>query len=101
MRRAALTVALFISAATLAPGYAVAQYVELPPGTAAQRLSPELLERVRQDPSVLFGLGGWAARVELSVATGQAVEGDLPIVAVPALFSDSEDPFVSAAELRA
>jgi M6 family metalloprotease-like protein len=88
-------------AATLVPGVGLAQYVELPPGTAARRLPSHLYERVRQDPTAMFGLGGWAARVERSVAARQAVEGDLPIVAVPALFSDSPDPSISDADLRA
>ncbi len=101
MKLSRFSAALLVVGAVLVPGDGFAQYIELPPEPSARRLSPELYARVRQDPTALFALGGWTVKVNQSVAANLAVEGDLPIVAVTALFSDSPDPTISGADLRA
>lgn len=57
-------------------------------------------ERLRQDTG-FFARGGWVARADRAAAAGAAVEGDLPLVAVLALFADSPEPHVSTADMRA
>jgi M6 family metalloprotease-like protein len=100
VRRFRLRIALAAVAAFFASGSALAQYVEVPPGRTSRTLPAAVLEHTQEQPQVLRMAGGWIARVDRAIALSQPVAGDMPLVAVPALFSDSPDPHVSAEELR-
>jgi M6 family metalloprotease-like protein len=100
MKRLGSRIALVAGAALFAPGSALAQYVEVPPGRAARTLPAAVLEHTQQQPLALRMAGGWIARVERAIVMAQPVAGDMPLVAVPALFSDSPEPHISAEALR-
>lgn len=79
---------------------AVAQYVELPPPRYALRSVPEsVIQYSLRAPEALWTMGGWVDRAERAVAGGRSLAGDLPLVAVPALFADSPEPHVAAEAL--
>lgn len=94
-------VPLIVAATVLAPAPALAQRIEIPTAAAARRLPAGYLERMSRVPEQLRARGGWIARVERSIAAGEPVTGDLSLVAIPALFSDSPEPQFSAEDLRA
>ncbi len=92
--------ALVLAAAAFAPGYAGGQEVEIPARVPGRELPQDLHEQLKRRALGVRALGGWMARVERDVAAAQPVTGDLPLVAIPALFADSPEPHVSAAELQ-
>ncbi|MGD8699241.1 MAG: M6 family metalloprotease domain-containing protein [Gemmatimonadales bacterium] len=84
-----------------ASGFAVAQYVEMPPPSRSGRPVPAaVVERSLRPPTALWLRGGWVGRAERAAAAAQPVAGDLPLVVVPALFADSPEPHVAAEALR-
>ncbi len=85
----------------IASGPAAAQYIEMPPPGYASRPVPAAVVHYSVLPPVtLWASGGWVARTQRAVAAAQPVVGDLPLVAVPALFADSPEPQVAAEALR-
>ncbi len=83
----------------LAVADASGQDIEVAAQQAGRALPAGYYQRVRQNPDFFSPSGGWIARASLDVAAGRAVAGDLPLVAIPALFSDSPDPQFSSADL--
>jgi len=90
--------ALAVGLVTLAPSYAGAQDI-VPARVPARKLSPQYVESLRQRAQVLRQSSGWVLRAEHAIAAAQPVAGDLPFVAIPALFSDSPDPVYSSEDL--
>ena len=92
---------LVVGLAIVGHGDLVAQYVEMPPpGYTDGPVPAVVLEYSVRPPAALWLSGGWVARVERAVAAAQPVAGDLPLVAVPALFADSPEPEVTTEALR-
>ena len=83
----------------LAPAVAASQDIEVDAQVAGRPLPAGYYERVRQNPEFFAPRGGWIARASRDLAAGRAVAGNLPVVAIPALFSDSPEPQFSAADL--
>ncbi len=99
MRRHRPQLAPALVIVALAASEAAAQDIEVAAQQAGLTLPAGYYARVRQDPDFFAPHGGWIARASLDVAAGRAVAGDLPLVAIPALFSDSPDPQFSSADL--
>jgi M6 family metalloprotease-like protein len=91
-------VALTVSLATFAPSIGVAQDI-VPAQVPGRELSPQYVERLRQKAELLRQTSGWVVRAGRAIAANQPVAGDLPFVAIPALFSDSPDPVYTADDL--
>jgi M6 family metalloprotease-like protein len=83
-----------------APAIVLAQDVEVAAERAGLRLPEGYYSRLRSNPDFFQASGGWIARAGRAAAAAQPLSGDLPLVAVPALFSDSSDPEISADDLR-
>jgi M6 family metalloprotease-like protein len=95
------SVALVLGAAALAAGDVGAQDVEIAAQVAGRELPAGYYERVQRSPDFFRPQGGWIARAALAGVIGQPVTGDLPLVAIPALFVDSPDPQFSVSDLSA
>ncbi|UCC84582.1 MAG: immune inhibitor A, partial [Gemmatimonadota bacterium] len=91
-------VALVIGVAAFAPAAASAQDI-LPAQVPWRELSPRYVEQLRLRAEALRQSSGWVLRAERAIAASQPVAGDLPFVAVPALFSDSPDPVHTSDDL--
>lgn len=85
---------------TWQPCAVVAQDIEIAARIAGRRLPQAYYERVRQQPDAFQLRDGWIARTAMAARLGQAVSDTLPLVVIPALFSDSPEPHVSAAQLQ-
>ncbi len=92
-------IAPVIGLAVLVPGYASAQDIEYPARVPGRELSQSYVERLRRNAQAYRAQSGWVTRAEQAYAANQAVTGDLPIVAIPALFADSPEPTISADDL--
>jgi len=90
---------LLPAALLLAATAGAAQDIEVAAQAAGRPLPAGYFQRIRQDPDFFRPAGGWISRVSQDVAAGRAVGGDLPVVAIPALFFDSANPQYSADEL--
>jgi len=87
--------------ATLATASAaMAQDIELAAQMSGRRPPQAYFDRIRRQPDAFRLRHGWIARVEQAVLTRQSVSGTLPLVVIPALFSDSPAPYVSATEIQ-
>lgn len=93
------------------PGEGTAQRripaVEVPP-YAEGRLPAAYVQRLRANPGGAYEVRGWSRRTEAAraawggpVAQAAAVTGTLPVVVIPARFSDSPEPTMTAATLQA
>lgn len=92
--------ALGVGLGFLLSGAADAQYVELPPpGYTPRPVPASVIQYSVQPPATLWTRGGWVARAERAVAEARSLAGDMPLVAVPALFADSPEPHVTAEAL--
>jgi len=98
MRRPDHWIVLALGVVTLA-GEAIAQDIEVTAQQAGRPLPAGYYQRVQQNPDFFTPHGGWIARASRDLAAGRAVGGDLPLVAVPALFADSPEPQFSGADL--
>ncbi len=92
-------IALVIGVAAFAPIDAAAQDIEYPARVPGRELSASRVAELKRNAQAFRTLGGWPARVERSMAASEPVTGDLPIVAIPALFADSPEPAIGAADL--
>lgn len=87
---------LAVGCATLGPAPALSQDIEVEAQVVGRPLPAGYYERVRQNPDIFTPSGGWITRASRDLAAGRALAGSFPIVAIPALFSDSPDPQSSA-----
>ncbi|UCC75058.1 MAG: M6 family metalloprotease domain-containing protein [Gemmatimonadota bacterium] len=93
-------VVIVAGALAILPRLAAAQDIEAPAARIPGReMSAAYVEQLRQKALAYRALGGWIARVDRTVAASQPVTGDLPLVALPALFLDSPDPVYTADDL--
>ncbi|HSG81451.1 MAG TPA: M6 family metalloprotease domain-containing protein, partial [Gemmatimonadota bacterium] len=99
MKRPCLWSALAAAALLLLPGALAAQRVEVVVGTDGRRVPDAVVQRGRLAPEWM-AQAGWVGRVERQVATAQPVAGDMPLIAVLALFADSEEPVLGAEDLQ-
>jgi len=97
--RLPLWTVFFFGIAALGPAPARSQDVEVDAQVVGRPLPAGYYERLRQNPDFFTPRGGWIARADRSLAAGRAVAGNLPVVAIPALFSDSPDPQFSSQDL--
>jgi M6 family metalloprotease-like protein len=81
------------------PG-ALAQDVEVTAQMVGRQLPPAYYQRVRTEPDAFELRHGWIARTERAAQLGMAVSDTLPLMVIPALFSDSPEPHVSAELLQ-
>jgi M6 family metalloprotease-like protein len=96
------TIALSVlSLAALAVGARQArpQDMEVAAALSGRRLPPGYYQRISQNPDFFQPQGGWIARAERAARARQPVAGDLPLVVLPALFSDSPQPTISSEDL--
>jgi M6 family metalloprotease-like protein len=91
-------IALVVGLAAFAPSYAGAQDI-FPAQVPGRELSPEYVERLRLKAETLRQSSGWVLRAQRAIGASQPVTGDLPFVAIPALFSDSPDPVYGSDDL--
>ena len=91
MRRIALLTAL------IAPCSVHAQEIELSPNVDLRRLPPVVQQRIMADSDPLEFRGGW-----MNKTLAASVQGHLPLVIIPVLFSDSNTPadMISASALQ-
>lgn len=71
-----------------------------PPRVPGARLPSGYYTRLRQRPQTFQLRDGWIARAAQARAANAAVSGTLPLVVVPALFADSPDPQIAAADIQ-
>ena len=92
-----IAAALMLVSATLS-----AQDIEVLSEKNGRALPPAYYERIQRDPDA-FELGrGWKRKLAVAQSNAGAVAGTLPLVIMPALFSDSEtqDASISTAALQ-
>lgn len=75
-----------------------AQDIEARAQLSGRTLPRAYFERVRQDPTIFEVQRGWTQRT--AGRAGVAVTGNLRLIVVQALFSDSPEPGISAAEIQ-
>jgi M6 family metalloprotease-like protein len=94
--------ALALGVAVLAAGSATAQDIEVVAQLAGRELPHGYYELLRRNPKFFRPSGGWIRRAERAIAAARPVAGELPVVVIPALFSDSPDPdpFAGTDELQ-
>lgn len=89
-----------IPLAAVAPSALAAQDIEVLAQLVDRRLPPGYYARVRERPD-FFTLGrAWLHRARDAARSGLAVTGEVPLVGVPALFSDTPDSVVTSADIR-
>ncbi len=76
----------------LGAGIAVAQDIEVDAAFRGIQLPPGYYARIQQDPNFFNPDGGWLNRSAAARQQGRAVAGELSIVVIPVLHSDSPDP---------
>ncbi len=91
--------ALFAGALAIVPADSAAQDIEIAAEISGRQLPAGYYQLLQDNPAFFRAQGGWIARVERDLAAGRVVAGDMPLVAIPALFADSDDPQVSAGDL--
>lgn len=99
MRRGPTRLGLILVILAAAAGEGAAQDIEVAAQQTGRALPAGYYQRVMQNPDFFAPSGGWIVRASRDIAAGRSVAGDLPLVATPALFSDSPDPQFSSAEL--
>ncbi|HEX2723032.1 MAG TPA: M6 family metalloprotease domain-containing protein [Gemmatimonadaceae bacterium] len=87
MRRLGFLAALFVAATTLR-----AQDIEMMARRNARPLPPGYYQRLLFEPDAFELKRGWRNRLARAEVTASSVAGILPLVVIPALFSDSEAP---------
>ena len=83
----------------LAPDAAPSQDIEVDAQVVGRPLPAGYYQRVRQNPDFFTPSGGWITRASRDVSSGRALAGSFPIVAIPALFSNSPEPQFGAEDL--
>lgn len=89
-------VSLVLGVAVLAPSSATAQDIEVVAQLAGRQLPQGYYELIRRNPEFFRASGGWIKRAERAIAAAQPVAGEMPVVVIPALFTDSPDPYAYA-----
>jgi M6 family metalloprotease-like protein len=79
---------------------AAAQDIEMASKVHGVPLPEAYWAAVRDIPGAFEIARGWMPRTEAARQTGAAVEGNLPILVIQVLFSDSPEPHVSVAEIE-
>lgn len=98
-RVAVVLLGLLLSSAVI-PEAGITQDVSLRGHRALPPLPPAFLQRLKERPDFFRLKGGWIKKAEAVADQAVAVTGTLPLVVVMALFSDSQDPFVSSQEVQ-
>ena len=93
-------VGLAAAALVAGPYAAAAQDLEVASFVAGRPLPAAYFDRVSRNPRFFEVQRGWIARAAMARARGGAVEGNLPILVVLSLFSDSPIPSVSPSEIQ-
>ncbi|MFQ6047355.1 MAG: M6 family metalloprotease domain-containing protein [Gemmatimonadales bacterium] len=91
---------LALGGATAALERARAQDIEAVAAVSGRRLPEGYYERIAAHPDFFTLERAWIGRAESARRSGQAVSGELPVVAVLGLFADSPDPTIQPDELR-
>ncbi len=68
--------------------------------TAGRTLPQAYYQRIQKQPDIFELKHGWIQRSERARAMGEAVSDTLPLVVILALFSDSEEPHISADQVQ-
>lgn len=97
--RARATSALALLCALL-PAALPAQDIEALSQLVGRRLPPGYYARIRERPDFFTFSSAWAARALRDARAGRAVTGEITLVGVPALFSDTPEPVITAADLQ-
>lgn len=97
-RRPMLVSALFVVGAFL-PASRDASCQDLS-RASGRTLPQEYYQRILQQPDIFELKHGWIQRSERARAEGEAVSDTLPLVVILALFSDSEEPHISADQVQ-
>lgn len=87
-------------AAILVPEGGAAQDIEAVARIRGRELPAAYYETIRQNPDFFRPRGGWIERSLNRAASGASLNGDLPVVVVAALFSDSPEPAISDQALQ-
>ncbi|HVF40183.1 MAG TPA: M6 family metalloprotease domain-containing protein [Gemmatimonadaceae bacterium] len=97
MRRSFFFAAVVLGATTVS-----AQDIEMLERRGVRTLPRAYYERLRAEPDAFELRGGWKKKVANAQANATAVSGTLPLVVIPALFSNSEAPpaFIASAALQ-
>ncbi|MFC1639610.1 M6 family metalloprotease domain-containing protein [Gemmatimonadota bacterium] len=80
------------------PSYATGQEFSRVPG---RTLPQAYYQRVYEKPDLFELQHGWIQSAQRAEAMNTAVSGTLPLVVIPALFADSEDPHISHEQMQA
>ncbi len=72
-----------------------AQDIEVTAELMGRRLPEGYYDRIRQQPDFFEVRHGWLARASAAAEARAAVTGELPVVVIQALFSDSQDPAIT------
>ena len=73
-------------------GQLAAQDIEVTAQERRRVLPRGYYERIQQEPDAFELRGGWRTKLAAAQANASAVEGTLPLVVIPVLFSDSPTP---------
>ena len=65
-----------------------------------RKLPAQYYQRIQQAPAFFEVRDGWIARAQSASQSGSAVTGELPLAVVLALFSDSDEPFVTREDVQ-
>jgi M6 family metalloprotease-like protein len=77
-----------------------AQDIEVAAQLAGRRLPQAYYDRLRQQPDAFELRHGWIARTAQLARAQQAVSDTLPLIVILALFNDSPQPHIAAAEIQ-
>ena len=78
--------------ATLLASQVHAQDIEVTAQQRGRALPKAYYDRIRENPDAFEIKSGWKAKLATAQLTSSALQGTLPIVIIPALFSDSDAP---------
>lgn len=78
----------------------LAQDIEALAHVNDRRLPAQYYQRVQQSPDFFDIRDGWIARAQSASESGSAVTGELPLAVILALFSDSDEPFVTEQDVQ-
>lgn len=102
--RASLTAALVVGVvvAMLVPGRVRGQDIDLTARLSGIVLPQGYYDRIQRDPAFFELRSGWRNRLaNVEAARAPAVTGQLPLVVIQALFSDSPQPTVTEQDIQA
>jgi M6 family metalloprotease-like protein len=83
-----------------APMEGSAQDLEVVSEMTGIPLPQSYYDELRRDPTAFQIQHGWIARAEEARQVGAAVEGTLPVLIIPILFSDSPEPWITPEEME-